>query len=210
MPSLPTRASALLLASVLMVAAIGARAEPQMKRIATQYIAALGDKTATSGDDAATWGLWAVDPGPRGVFMDSYAKLVADGGKAPEGWRFDPQAWWIEEHGLIMETPAFPIPAGRYVVTGGRQVTSVLTVDAPDAGGKQHWSLADGASIYDVTHIHCRAAVYTPVKAGASCTPDKTPMSAFPMSPGLAMPSVEGCAKKDYQVLIVIGMMVDA
>jgi hypothetical protein len=29
------------------------------------------------------------------------------------------------------------------------------------------------------------------------------------MSPGVAMPMVEGCSKRDYQVLIVVGMMVE-
>ncbi len=175
----------------------------------TQYIAALGDSTATSGNDAATWGFWSVDPGPRGVWSTNYDDLVANGGKAPDGWQFDGAAWWLEEHGLIMEAPSFPLPPGRYVVTGGREVTSVLTVSAPDAAGQQAWSLADGATIYDVTHLRCRAALYT-AKDGASCTPDKTPTEAFPMSPGISMPAVEGCSKQDYEVLIVVGMMVDS
>ena len=96
------------------------------------------------------------------------------------------------------------------MVTGGRDVTSVLTVEAPDAMGKQAWSLADAASIYDVTHFGCRAALYTELEAGKACTPDKAPMSVFPMSPGTVMPAVEGCSKRDYQVLIVIGMMAES
>jgi hypothetical protein len=60
-----------------------------------------------------------------------------------------------------------------------------------------------------VTHLRCRAAVYTAV-TGQSCTPDKTPTDVFPMDPGRAMPMVEGCSKRDYQVLIVIGRMVDS
>ena len=175
----------------------------------TQYIAALGDPKATSGDDAQDWGFWELDPGPRGVWSTEFGQLLANGGKAPAGWQFDPASWWLEEHGLIMEAPSFPLPAGQYVVTGGREVTSVLTVAAPDATGKQAWSLADGATIYDVTHLRCRAAVYT-AKAGQSCTPDKTPTHVFPMDPGRAMPAVEGCEKRDYQVLIVIGRMVES
>ncbi len=174
----------------------------------TQYIAALGSPDAMSGDDAQTWGLWAVDPGPRGVWTDDYPALVANGGVAPKGWRFDAGSWWLEEHGLIMEAPSFPLPAGDYVVTGGRETTSVLTVDPPDAAGRQAWSLADGATIYDVTHLRCRAAVYTAV-AGQSCTPDKTPTDVFPMSIGLDMPDVQGCEKRDYQVLIVVGRMAE-
>lgn len=187
-----------------------AQAEATFVRGETQYIAALGSSAATSGDDAETWGFWSVDPGPRGVWTSAYGGLVADGGKAPAGWQFDPAAWWLEEHGLIMEQPDFPLPAGAYVVTGGREVTSVLTVEPPDAQGKQAWSLADGATIYDVTHLRCRAAVYRPAASGQSCTPDKTPVQSFPLSLGAAMPNVTGCSKQDYQALIVIGKMVES
>ena len=174
----------------------------------TQYIAALGDPGSTSGNDAQTWGFWEVDPGPRGVWSTEFGELMAHGGKAPAGWQFNPASWWLEEHALIMEAPSFPLPAGQYVVTGGREVTSVLTVAVPDAEGHQAWSLADGATIYDVTHLRCRAAVYT-AKTGQSCTPDKTPTDVFPMDPGRQMPMVDGCEKQDYQVLIVIGRMVE-
>ena len=188
--------------------ALPAWAEAKMQRIATQYIAALGPSNATKGQDAATWGLWDVDPGPRGVRLRNYEDLKAAAGLAPAGWQFDPSAWWIEENGLIMEAPSFPLPAGAYVVTGGREVTAVLTVSPPDATGAQSWSLSDGATVYDVTHLRCRAALYTPV-AGQSCTPDNTPQGRFPMPPAEAMPAIDGCAKREYQVLIVIGMLVD-
>jgi hypothetical protein len=186
----------------------GAHAEARLVPGDTQYIAALADPTATSGTGAESWGLWAVDPGPRGVWSTDYDALIANGGVAPSGWQFDAKAWWLEEHGLIMEAPDFPLPPGQYVVTGAREVTSVLTIQPADASGKQGWSLADGATIYDVTHLRCRAALYT-ADAGQSCTPDHTPTDVFPMSPGIAMPAVPGCAKRDYQVLIVLGMMVE-
>lgn len=200
-------------AALLFLSALGlvgpAQAETKFVQGPTQYIAALGDTGARSGDDARTWGFWAVDPGPRGVWTRNYQKLIANAGVAPDGWTFDPQAWWLEEHGLIMEAPVFPLPPGQYVVTGGREVTAVLTVMPPDAKGRQTWSLSDGATIYDVTHLRCRAALYTAKAADQSCTPDKTPTGVFPMSPGVAMPAVEGCSKQDYQVLIVVGRMVD-
>ena len=200
------RATAAVLA--LFAFAAPALAEATLKRIPTQYIAALGPTTATQGTDAATWGLWQVDPGPRGVRVRDFASLQAAGGIAPSGWTFDANGWWIEENGLIMEAPTFPLPAGRYVVTGGRETTAVLSVTAPDATGAQSWSLSDGATVYDVTHLRCRAAVYTP-KDGAACTPDKTPLQRFPLDIGATMPGVDGCVKQDYQVLIVVGMMVD-
>jgi hypothetical protein len=191
----------------LACAATLVRAEASFVSGPTQYIAALGDPLATSGTDAESWGFWSLDPGPRGVWSSDYAELIANGGLAPQGWQFDGAAWWLEEHGLIMEAPQFPLPAGQYVVTGGREVTQVLTVAPTDADGHQSWSLAEGATLYDVTHLGCRAALYR-ASAGQSCTPDNTPTQSFPMRPGLEMPPVSGCDKQDYQVLIVIGMMV--
>lgn len=184
-------------------------AETGFQRGPTQYIAVLGDSGATSGTGAETWGFWEVDPGPRGVWTTDFSELLANGGVAPDGWTFDGSAWWLEEHGLIMEAPSFPLPPGQYVVTGGREVTAVLTVEPPDAAGQMNWSLSDGATVYDVTHLRCRAALYT-AKAGESCTPYKTPTGVFPMDPGRAMPEVGGCSKRDYQVLIVIGRMVES
>ena len=43
----------------------------KFKRISTQYIAALGDPGATSGSGAQSWGLWPLDPDPRGVELES-------------------------------------------------------------------------------------------------------------------------------------------
>lgn len=209
-PCLPAHRSYLLASAILLLlAAIPAMAEQTFVRGKTQYIAALGATSATKGDDASTWGFWAVDPGPRGVWISDYPDLLENAGVAPDGWQFDSAAWWLEEHGLMMESPVFPLPAGNYVVTGGREITSVLTVAAPDATGKQAWSIANNASLYDVTHLGCRAAVYTAAATGQSCTPDKTNTDVFPMRPDISMPEVEGCAKQDYQVLIVTGMMVD-
>ena len=60
--------------------------------------------------------------------LDACAAALIDRGKAPANWAFDPAEFWVEEHGLIMEKPDFPLPPGRYVVTGGRETTTVLTV----------------------------------------------------------------------------------
>ena len=174
----------------------------QFERVPTQYIAALGPSDATSGNNAETWGLWREDPGPRGVRLRNLDRLK--NGVAPAGWHHDKNAWWLEEHGLLMEAPSFPMPAGVYVVTGDREVTTVLTVHPASADGRQSWELAEGATLYDVTHLRCRSAVYTPAKAGASCSPTAAREADFPVSPGAAMPPVPDCAKQDYQVLIVI------
>jgi len=82
-----------------------------------QFIAALGDPTASSGTGADTWGLWEEDPGPRGVRLGAYSKLQKSGGKAPAGWTFDNSNWWLEEHGLIMEAPG-KLPAKKFVRDG--------------------------------------------------------------------------------------------
>ena len=202
------RRLSLLVAGATILVFTPADAETKFVAGATQYIAALGETTEKSGNDAGTWGFWSVDPGPRGVWTRDYQDLIAKGGVAPKGWQFDADAWWLEEHGLIMEAPSFPLPPGQYVVTGGREVTAVLTVEPTDAAGQQAWSLSDGATLYDVTHLHCRAALYRAQATGKFCTPDKTPTNVFPMSPGVSMPAIEGCSKQDYQVLIVEGMMV--
>ncbi|MEO8464702.1 MAG: twin-arginine translocation signal domain-containing protein [Gammaproteobacteria bacterium] len=199
-----THATAAAVVAALPAAAWAAVDRSLFKRVPTQYIAALAPPNATSGDNAETWGLWRQDPGPRGVRLKNLDSLA--GGVAPAGWHQDKNAWWLEEHGLLMETPDFPIPAGQYLVTGDREVTSVLTVRSASADGHQRWELADGATLYDVTHLRCRAALYTPAKAGGSCSPTAARPNDFPVAPGAAMPPVADCAKQDYQVLIVIGL----
>jgi len=177
-------------------------APPGFQRIPTQFLAALGDPTSSSGNNADQWGIWTVDPGPRGVFLRDYEKVLAKSSannnhKAPAGWTFDDKDWWLEEHGLIMEAPSFPLQSGRYLVTGGRLVTTVLTV-----GEKGEWNLEKG-NLLDVTHMPCRSARYTPNGGGGS--PLTAKQSDFPVTPGAEMPNVEGCDKLDYAVLFVIG-----
>ena len=206
------------LAMRLLVAAFGwlmlfgpppVTAQARYTRIPTQYIAALGDPGSKSGAGAEAWGLWSVDPGPRGVRLRNYGALKASGGLALANWRFDDSDWWLEENGSIMEQPSFPIPAGKYVVTGDREVTAVLTIHPADSGGVTRWELDKGATLYDVTHLGCRAARYTPAAGAHSCSPDKASQNGFPVTPGAAMPAVESCKKQDYEVLIVRGMVND-
>jgi len=180
----------------------------KFKRIPTQFIAALGDPAATSGSGAQSWGLWRRDPGPRGVWLKHYEALKAAGGHAGD-WRFDGSDWWLEEHGLIMEQPDFPVPPGKYVVTGEREVTTVLTVHPEDEDGERRWELDGGAKLFDVTHLPCRSARYTPTAGDGSCSPANAPQMSFPVEPGAAMPPVEGCNKQDYAVLLVIGVAVE-
>ena len=178
----------------------------KFKRISAQYIAALGDDKATSGTGAESWGLWRDDPGPRGVPLDKYGRLKAALNIAPAKWTFDKADWWLEEHGLIMEAPAFPLAPGQYLVTGDRDVQTVLTVHAKDQTGTQRWELSDGATLHDVTHLACRSARYTPAEGTPASGPIKAKQYEFPVWPGAAMPPVEGCNKQDYAVLIVIGV----
>ena len=108
-----------------------------------------------------------------------------------------------------MEKPNFPIPPGKYVVTGNREVTTVLTVHPKDNDGDQRWELDFDAKLYDVTHWPCRSARYTPATSGILCSPARAQQSAFPVTPGAVMPGVAGCNKQDYAVLFVIGMAVE-
>mmetsp|Transcript_137019 Transcript_137019/g.292654 ORF Transcript_137019/g.292654 Transcript_137019/m.292654 type:complete len:182 (-) Transcript_137019:53-598(-) len=173
------------------------------KRVQTQFIAALGNPKASSGTGAEAWGLWRIDPGPRGVRLSGFGDLKSSR-RAPAGWDFNDTDFWIEEHGLIMEAPDVPIvpasaPAPRkFVVTGDREVTTVLTVK-PDGA----WSLQEG-TLYDVTHLPCRSARYT--GAAAAFQPSRTDMQQFPVTPGAEMPPLPGCAKQDYAVLFVVAV----
>ncbi len=190
-------------------AVLAQSAQPKFRRVPTQYIAALGDPQAGSGSNAQEWGLWRKDPGPRGVDLNDYDKLQARGGVAPAKWTFDNEDWWLEEHGLIMEQPEFPLPAGLYRVTGDREVRAVLTVHSMASDGTQHWQLSDNASIYDVTHLRCRSGRYTPATINGSCSPANAKKSDFPVRPGADMPAVDGCNKLDYAVFIVTAVAVD-
>lgn len=183
--------------------------QTKFRRISTQYIATLGDPGATSGSGAQSWGLWPLDPGPRGVRLHRFQSLINSGGVAPARWKFDERDWWLEEHGLIMEQPTIPLPPGKYLVTGARKVTAVLTIHPPDSHGDRRWELDQGATLYDVTHLACRSARYTPATMGGSCSPAKAKQTSFPVAPGGAMPPVEGCTKQDYAVLIVMGVGVE-
>lgn len=182
----------------------------KFRRIPTQFIAALGDPGANSGVGAQTWGLWPVDPGPRGVRISRFTQLKMASGIAPDGWKFDNKDWWLEEHGLILEPPQFPVLSGRFLVTGERTVTTSLTIHPSDKSGVQWWELGDGATLHDVTHLGCRSARYRPKAEGGTCSPVNAQPSKFPVEPGGAMPPVAGCAQQVYAVLIVIGVALKA
>src|SRR5262245_18364838 len=74
----------------------------KFKRIEPQFIAALGDPGATSGNGAQSWVFWDQDPGPRACKLYHYDQLKTTG-VAPAQWKFDPSVWWLEEHGFILE-----------------------------------------------------------------------------------------------------------
>jgi hypothetical protein len=189
-----------------LIAPSSLEAATNFKPIPTQFLAALADPGAKSGTGAETWGLWTVDPGPRGVRLSALEQLKANGNVAPAGWTFDPANWWLEEHGLIMEQPSPNVPAGRYLVTGDRTVQTVLTIYPKDTNGKQAWELADGATLYDVTHLRCRAARYTLSAGSKACTPGMVDPNRFPMPPGDQMPLLKGCDTLDHAVLFIVGL----
>ena len=200
----------LIIALMIMVipgqsAASSGESQMVFKRVKTQFIAALGDPDANSGTGAQNWGIWRVDPGPRGVRLNQYDQLVEAGGIAPAQWKFDNSDWWVEENGLIMEAPEFPLPPGQYLVTGDRETVSALTVHPKGPDGEQRWELANNNTLYEVTHLPCRSARYTPASSSSTCSPYEVSTS-FPVRPGTPMPSFDGCHRKDYAVLFIIGV----
>jgi hypothetical protein len=142
------------------------------------------------------------------VYLRDYdRRLLSNDNVAPAGWRFDPTDWWVEEHGLIMSTPeplprksydkdaGAVLPMKRYVVTGDRAVTTILTVREDGT-----WELEKG-TLFDVTHLPCRSAAYR----GGTCAPGNANLNDFPVRPGAEMPKIDGCNKQDYAVLFVLG-----
>ncbi len=197
-----------LLAAVAGLALAGspsAQAETKFKPISVQYIAALAGPTATSGTGAENWGLWPIDPGPRGVWL-KYFDILKAVGFSPSAWKFNQDDWWLDENGLIMEHPGYGMPPGKYLVSGARETVGVLTIHPKDQTGTQRWELDKGATIYDVTHLKCRSARYRPAAPGKLCTPANVLRNNFPVKPGTEMPAVEDCSKQDYTVLFIIGV----
>ncbi|MDH5739090.1 MAG: hypothetical protein OEY77_02055 [Nitrospira sp.] len=64
-----------------------------------------------------------------------------------------------------------------------------------------HSRIAHGATV--------RPTCYTPATVGKPCSPSNAKQVASDDAPGETMPPVEGCAKQDYALLIVIGMNMD-
>ena len=186
----------------------GEKIKTAFKRVPTQFIAALGDPNASSGAGAETWGFWETDPGPRGVWLSDYDKLQSNEGIAPANWRFDKTDWWVDENGLLMENPVFSVQPGQYVVTGDREAVAVLTVHAKDQNGESRWELSHDVKLYDVTHLPCRSARYTPVEGENACSPANVELANWPIEPGGIMPDVQGCQRLDYSVLFIIGVEV--
>ena len=174
--------------------------------ISPHFIAALADPTANSGTGAETWGYWDYDPGKFGVWLRLFPVLKAAGGFAPGNWKFNIDDWWLDENGLLMPHPDYGMPPGNYLVTGDREVTTTLTVHEADENGVQRWELHEDAELFDVTHMPCRSARYTPIGAAGTCTPENVDRSLFKVAPGTEMPQVPLCEKQDYAVLIVVGI----
>eukprot|EP00584_Thalassiosira_punctigera_P020636 CAMPEP_0172562282 /NCGR_PEP_ID=MMETSP1067-20121228/96353_1 /TAXON_ID=265564 ORGANISM="Thalassiosira punctigera, Strain Tpunct2005C2" /NCGR_SAMPLE_ID=MMETSP1067 /ASSEMBLY_ACC=CAM_ASM_000444 /LENGTH=292 /DNA_ID=CAMNT_0013352481 /DNA_START=32 /DNA_END=910 /DNA_ORIENTATION=+ len=197
--------------SVLFFGKLPSSLPPGMHSVPTQFIAALGDPASSSAASGAEqWGIWRIDPGPRGVFIKNFQANPSMGSKnarMPSGWVFDPNDFWIEEYGRVMEKPDFPLTPGRYLVTGGREATTLLTVSLPNDRGEQGWKFGEaGVTLYDVTHLPCRSARYHPNRGEKFRSPADANVSDFPVTPGSEMPAVEGCDKQDYAVLFVIAV----
>ncbi|KAL7526237.1 hypothetical protein ACHAXR_001388, partial [Thalassiosira sp. AJA248-18] len=161
-----------------------------------QFIAALGDSEASSGKGAENWGLWPTDPGPRGLRLRDYERIIANNDESRPYW-LDATDFFLDENAIIMPQPEYPLPPGKYLVTGARAVTTGLTIDK-----EGNWKLDEG-KLYDVTHLPCRAGRYRRSKDG-----DGSPLTVrrgdFPVVPGGVMPNVPGTDKQDYSVLFIL------
>ena len=93
-------------------------------------------------------------------------------------------------------------PFRRYVVTGDREVTSILTVHND---GK--WELSKG-TLYDVTHLPCRSALYTPSRRTA-CVRPQVRRRRLPRDARRADAVRPGLFEQDYAVLFVIGASIN-
>ena len=73
-----------------------------------QFIAALGDPGSCEGTGVSQWGLWRVDPGPRGVSLQDYEMVKAMGGFTPAGWTFDAgRATTNNSHTVYLRVPDY-------------------------------------------------------------------------------------------------------
>ena len=208
MPAIVTRRRMLASAGAALLAATAAptAAQQTFRRIPTQFIAALAGAEENAGTGAENWGLWRSDPGPIGVHLSEYEAMRKAGGRGPTGWVFDEDDWWLDENGLLMHPPEFPMPAAQFFVTDGESGVGLLTVEPPDANGRQAWALSEGITIGTVTHGPCRSGRYRPKGASGSCSPANAPLSIFPLELGAEPPEVQGCDRLEYAVLIVFGV----
>jgi hypothetical protein len=169
------------------------------------YIAALADPSASEGTGAENWGLWRTDPGPIGVRLPYFDAMMEAGGYGPTGWQLDLNDWWLDENGILMKAPDFPMPPSQFYVTNGEGSYSLLTVEQPDEAGRQAWRLSR-LTIADVTHGPCRAGRYRPTAGQGSCTPASVSDDQFPLPLGAEPPTVENCDMVEYEVLIIFGV----
>ena len=117
---------------------------------------------------------------------------------APRSAWLDEKDFFLDENAIIMPQPEYPLPPGKYLVTGARELTTGLTIEA--SGG---WKLDEGRLIH-VTHMPCRAGRYRR-SSGGDGSPLTVRREDFPMRPGGIMPNVPGTDKQDYSVLFIIG-----
>ena len=86
------------------VGPLGFITPPGYERVSPlQFIAALGDPEANSGNGAEGWLLWETDPGPRGFRQNKYEKVVSGELQAPQ-W-FQEEDFWLDENAIVMPPP---------------------------------------------------------------------------------------------------------
>ena len=126
--------------------------------VAGHYLAAdpgMAHSGDTDGTGATAWGIWRTDPGNNGVLFRDIPTLEGTGfspSAYTNHWKFKPEEWWVEEHGMIMPAPEH-LPAGKYkVVWLNRQ--RYPSHRLPEGGvvltvTHDRWTLSDGATLHD-------------------------------------------------------------
>ena len=118
LPAMLMRAAALLAAALFCQSA---SAETSFKPVPTQYIAALADPGANSGTGAEKWGIWRLDPGPRGVRLGSYDWPPMAAQRPPAGSLTPPTGGW-RRTGSSWRSRSFPCrPANIWSPATARQ-----------------------------------------------------------------------------------------
>lgn len=173
------------------------------------FILAKGSGDDSTGDNADAWHVYRTDPEPTGISL----RNVGDAANHAAADWFDPNSWWLQEAGLLLVPPEPLMLSGsnRDPVAQGEAATQVYRVRAMDESTGTLTVHADGRwelshnTLEGVTDSNGLLSHYSPADIASTCTPSSLQWDRFPLLPGEPLPSVPGCMKADYRILVVTG-----